>query len=197
MSRHDESRVKGFTLIELLMVMVLASILMLFGLPALYNFIQRSKLEGIARETALLIQAARYNAIKNAGSQSVVKLDLAHRQVVSCQDNDLNGKCDATDVELARLTLPEGITFGGPTDGLPTNGLTLDPAGGSANIAILNADGSINIGKDGAFRFGDAKQNYLEVRIFPVTARVEVRKWDGTSAYRAQGENGKAWTWNT
>ena len=196
MSRHEGSLAKGFTILELLIVLVLAMILMLFGLPALYNFIQRGKLEGIARETALLIQAARYNAIKNGGTQSIVKLDLANRQVVSCQDNDLNGKCDATDPELGRYTLPERITFGGPALGLPTTGLTVDPAGGSANIAILKADGSIQ--DAGGFLLGDVRLNYLEVQISPQgTARVEVLKWDGTSAYRSQGDNGMAWTWNT
>jgi prepilin-type N-terminal cleavage/methylation domain-containing protein len=196
MSKRRGSLARGFTVLELLIVLVLASILMLFGLPALFNFIQRSKLEGFARETALLIQAARFNAIKNSGSQSVVKLDLVNGQVISCQDNDLNGKCDATDIELGRYTLPNKISFGGPPDGLPFTGLTLDPAGGSANIAILKADGSIQA--SGAFRFGDVRQNYLEVQISPQgTARVEVLKWDGTSAYRSQGENGKAWIWNT
>jgi len=196
MQNRKGSLAKGFTLLELLVVLALASILMLFGLPALYNFIQRSKLEGIARETALLVQAARFNAIKNSGSQSVVKLDLASRAIVSCQDNDLNGKCDATDPELGRYTLPSAISFGGPPNGLPTTGLSPDPAGGSANIAILKADGSIQTA--GGFLLGDIRQNYLEVQISPQgTARVEVLKWDGTSAYRAPGENGKPWTWNT
>jgi len=194
---HKRSLAKGFTLIELLVVMGLMIILLLLGMPALFNFIERSKLEGIARETALMVQAARYNAIKLGKTQSIIRLDLANRQIVSCQDNDLNGKCDGTDVVLGSYTLPAGISFAGPPgDVLPTTGLTPDPGGGSANIAILKADGSIQ--DAGGLRFADRKQNYLEIQIAPQgTARVEVLKWDGTSAYRVPGENGKAWTWNT
>jgi len=196
MPSHQRSPAKGFTLLELLVVMGLMIVLMLLGLPALYNFIQRSKLEGVAHETALMVQAARYNAIKLSKTQSIVALDLATRQVVSCQDNDLNGKCDGTDVVLGRYTLPADISFAGPPgDVLPTTGLSPDPGGGSANIAILKADGSIQ--DAGGIRFADRKQNYLELLVSPQgTARVEVLKWDGTS-FRSQGYNGKAWTWNT
>lgn len=199
MSWHKASPASGFTLIELLMVLVIMAILAGFGLPALFNYIDRSQLEGIARESALLIQAARYNAIKKGSPQSVVHLDTAARQIVSFEDDNNNGIFDATDVELGRYTLPEGVSFTAPAaDPGITTGLTVDPAGGagSPRIAILKSDGSIQ--DAGGFRFGDAKQNYLEVQISPKgTARVEILKWDGTAAFRLPGENGKAWTWNT
>ena len=50
---------------------------------------------------------------------------------------------------------------------------------------------------DGAFRIADQRGNFLEARIAAATtARVELRKWDG-SEWREQGEEeeGGAWTW--
>ena len=61
------------------------------------------------------------------------------------------------------------------------------------NVAVFDSDGSVRV--VGAFRTGDLEGHDLEVRIEPqATARVEIRKWDGTE-YLAQGEKGKTWQW--
>jgi prepilin-type N-terminal cleavage/methylation domain-containing protein len=201
MPRHKGSPASGFTLIEMLAVLALASILMAIGVPLLNNFIQRSHLEGFARESSLLIQAARFNAIKKSSTQSVVRLDVANHQLVSFEDKDNDGIYDTTkgDVELARRTLPAGVLFWGPPDSVPngtniTNGLSPDPGGGTPHVAILRPDGSIQ--DAGAFCLGDRHGNYLEVLIKPEgTARVQILKWDG-AAWREQGYNNQAWTWN-
>ncbi len=198
MPRHKLSPENGFTILELLATLAIAGVLMAIGLPALFNFIGRSKLEGFARQSALLIEAAHFNCIKKASTQSVVYIDLNKRQMVSFEDDDNDGKFDNNDVELARYTLPSDVYFWGPPDAAPngTNvimGLTPDPSGTPQNVAILLSDGSI---KDaGAFRLGDKNGNYLEVFISPQgTARLQVLKWDG-AAWRAPGDNNQAWTW--
>jgi prepilin-type N-terminal cleavage/methylation domain-containing protein len=199
MPMHKGSPANGFTFIELLIVLLVAAVLLTLGAPLLNQFIQRGHLEGFARETSLLVQGARFSAIKKANVQSVVHLDVAKGQIASFADVDNDGVYDTTkgDFELARDTLPVGITFSAPAaDPGVTTGLTADPAGsaGSPHIAVLLADGSIQTA--GGFRLGDRSGNYLEVLIAPQgTARVQILKWDGT-AWREQGYNGKPWVWN-
>lgn len=194
LKRYPQS---GFTILELLTVLALAGILMAFSVPLLNNFIQRSHLEGFARESSLLIQSARFNAIKKANTQTIVHLDIAHNQVVSFLDANNDGVYNTAngDVELARYTLPVGVTFSAPSgDAGITQGLTTDPSSVSSNMAVLLEDGSIKT--PGSFRFGDRNGNYLEVLISPQgTARVQLLKWDGT-AWRAQGDNNQPWKWN-
>ena len=200
MPKHNGSSASGFTLIELLVVLLVMMVLLALGAPLLNHFIERSHTEGFARDASLLIQKARFDAIKKANAQSVVYLDVTHNQIASFSDADNDGIYDPTkgDVELARYTAPVGVSFGFPAaDPNPgsTTGLSPDPAGPSnPGIAILHSDGSIE--KAGAFRVSDRAGNYLEILVSPEgTARVQLKKWDGTT-WLAQGENGKSWTWN-
>lgn len=201
MPKHNGSSASGFTLIELLVVLLVMMVLLALGAPLLNHFIERSHTEGFARDASLLIQKARFDAIKKANAQSVVYLDVTHNQIASFSDADNDGVYDPTkgDVELARYTAPVGVSFtypaADPNPG-PTNGLTQDPAGSAStpHIAILHSDGSIQ--DPGSFRVGDRNGNYLEISVAPAgTARVQLKKWDGT-AWREQGENGQSWTWN-
>jgi prepilin-type N-terminal cleavage/methylation domain-containing protein len=199
MPKHNGSSASGFTLIELLAVLLVMAVLLALGAPLLRNFIQRSQTEGFAREASLLIQKARFDAIKKANAQSVVYLDVTHNQIASFSDADNDGVYDPTkgDVELARYTAPVGVSFAGPAaDPGPTKDLTQDPAGSASTprIAILHSDGSVQ--DTGSFRVGDRAGNYLEIAIDILgTARVKLLKWDGT-AWREQGQNGQSWTWN-
>lgn len=199
MPKHNGSSASGFTLIELLAVMLVMAVLLALGAPLLKNFIQRSQTEGFAREASLLIEKARFDAIKKANAQSVVYLDVAKKQIACYSDADNDKVYDPTkgDVELARYSAPVGVSFAGPAaDPNPTDLLTPDPSGGASapSIAVLHSDGSVE--KAGAFRVSDRAGNYLEILVSPEgTARVQLLKWDGT-AWRAQGENGKSWTWN-
>jgi len=199
MPKHKGSSASGFTLIELLVVLFMMAVLLALGAPLLRNFIQRSNLEGFARDASLLIQKARFDAIKKANAQSVVYLDVTKNQIATFSDADNDGIYDPTkgDVELARDAAPPGVSFTAPAaDSGPTTGLTQDPAGtaSSPHIAILHSDGSIQ--DPGGFRVADRNGNYFEILVAPQgTARVQLLKWDGT-AWREQGYNGKPWVWN-
>ncbi len=196
---HKGSKASGFTLIEVLIVLLVAAILLTLGVPLLNNMIQRAQLEGFARQMAILVQQARFNAIKKSNTQSVVRIDVAKKQVLSFADVDNDGVYDTTkgDYQLGLESLPNGVEFAAPAaDPKIAPGLSLDPSGtaSSPGIAILLPDGSI---KDpGSFRVADRHGNYLEVQVAPQgTARVQVLKWDG-AAWREQGYNGQPWVWN-
>jgi type II secretory pathway pseudopilin PulG len=180
--------------------------------PALQSTLHRSKLEGFARNATMLIQEARFEAIRNSAT-CVVQLDVANRQLFAFADidgatagsepdgvfNPVTGEeFRTTDFALRPLRLPSGVSFTSPThtglnsvDGFVNAG-NPDPPD---KQAMLELDGSILA--EGAFRFADQRGNYLEARVAPAaTARVELRKWnEADSAWYASGEEGKPWEW--
>ena len=193
----------GFTLIEMLVVLAILMILLLFAVPALQTAMRQSKLRGMANETATLMRLARLEAIKNSCT-SIVKIvedDTPH--VEGFPDCDGDGVLDADKKSLGTFALPYGVRFFAPPNlkGKDSiDGLSVDPAGGAANVAIFRGDGSIQA--IGGFRFGDDVGNFLEVWVSPTaTARIEVHKCllctDASvrADWYANGDNGKAWVW--
>jgi prepilin-type N-terminal cleavage/methylation domain-containing protein len=199
----------GFTMIELLISLVIMAVLMLIAVGPLQTFIRRGKIEGITRETATLMQRARFEAIKHSVPARVVADETKH-QVFAYADLNNNAQFDAgVDRELARFTLPRGVAFrahGGVDDDdeATWNMLGTDPA----KYAEFKLDGSVTLaGAEDqlpALRFADQRDNFMEVNVATAaTARIEVRKWDdGAPAdkwgnkYVVQGQNGRAWEWN-
>lgn len=204
---HPDRRSAGFTLIELLVVLAIMGVLLTLGIPALDNFIQRSKLEGTARQTVTLMQVARFDSIKHSRPARVV-VDYATDEVYAFTDMDLAGGPvfdPNVDRELGRFGLPNGIFFQAAEDAAPEEANALDafdedndcggacPAGGWGEF---RSDGSA--AELGAIRLGDKRDNYLEVRVVTApTGRIELRKWDPiTRAYYANDDEGKVWKWN-
>lgn len=102
-SERWRDRARGFSLVELLVVMGLILILSVLTFPMIHNMFQRSKLEGIARETSILMRTARLAAVKSGGLENfdptdparrswralaVVRLDLATQEIVAFVDLD-------------------------------------------------------------------------------------------------------------
>lgn len=215
----------GFSMAEMLVVVALVLILSVLGFPMIQNLFQRSKLEGFARETAILMRSARLAAVKTGGlenfdplnatprtwsARTVVGIDSTAREVFAFVDLDaaggVIGQSDllfnpragaphkATDYEIGRFKLPNGIHFQGPGGTGGVSGLTPNPGGSSLpNLAVFMPNGSIDV--PGAFRLADERGNFLEVQAAPqATARIELRKWNGT-VWQAQGEGGETWDW--
>lgn len=214
LSPRKRPRASGFTMIEVLVVLVILSILLLFAFPAIQGMVRRGKIEGAARQTAVLLRSARLAALRTGGQQvsnplggaswsarAVVRLDPVRREVLAFVDvNDATGDRESdlifnpvagekrgdTDYILGRFALPNRVEIGA------IKGLTSQPDG--VPVAVFLSDGSVD--RIGAFRFQDSRGNQLEVRIEPrATARVETRKWDaGANAWLANGERGRTWT---
>lgn len=206
MNRERPGRAaRGFTMIETLVVLTLLAILMSFAIPSLLNMVRQGKLRGAADETATLMRLARLEAIKRS-CPTIVRIletdgDNPERveAVVDCNNDGLQ---DADKKSLGTMPLPPRVHHLAPPNLAGKDSVDVfsdDPAGGDANVAIFQGNGSID--EVGAFRFGDETGNFLEVRVAPqATARIEVRKClvcasDDESDWFANGEAGRAWTW--
>lgn len=208
-ARVRRRRSGGFTLIELLVVLLVLGIAMGLGIPALHNFIIRSKTEGYTRDVGVLLQQARLEAIR-MNRPAAVYLDPASGEIRAFLDADKNLEYApdgaevfrATDYELGRLPLPSGVEFrdeaGTPGAGSVDGITTVAVDGSDLPAAIFRPDGSVldqmpddaAIQTAFAFRIADLRGNHLEVRISPLlTGKVEVRKYrDADNVWAAAGD---------
>jgi prepilin-type N-terminal cleavage/methylation domain-containing protein len=171
---------RGFTLVELLVVIVLAMILMAIAAPTLQTQLRQGKLRGAASQASTLLRLARLEAIKHS-AQGIVYIVPATAtepgRMEAFADRDSDGVQDPEEPIVGRFVLPKGVDFVAPPDlegAASVYRFTVDDDGGP-NEAVFRGDGSIL--RDGAFRFGDERGNFVEVRVDPpATARVELRK---------------------
>ncbi len=206
----------GFTLIEVIVVVLVLGIAAGLGFPTLLRVVHQVRVTSHLREASALVQQARLEAIRR-GAPVVVEIDADTREMFAYADlngenpgEPSNGEFDpqgaapprTTDYEFRRLRVRGDLAFeepGGQTG--------LDSLDGFVNPnmpdqrAIFQSDGSLEAA--GAFRFADARGNFLEIRIAPAaTGKVQIRKydpdlganWDGTHWY-AHGEVSKGWKW--
>lgn len=194
----------GFTLIELLVVLVILGIAMALGIPAIQNFIIRSRTEGFAREAAVLMQRTRLESIR-MNRDAAIFLDTAQNQLVGFVDADRSrtfnpggGPFRTVDYELARLTPPSNVSFEDQNGNVGLDSLDgFTPVDGELWL-LFQPDGSVE--DVGALRISDTRENTVEVRVDPAaTARVELRKWQDGRWLGAgdPAEPGfEPWEWN-
>ncbi|MCL4840024.1 MAG: GspH/FimT family pseudopilin [Thermoanaerobaculia bacterium] len=193
----------GFTLFELLVVIAVIGILLGIAVPALVKQIGRSQLLAAARETGVLMQKARMEAIRR-GVPVVVAPDATGRTLVGWVNSERNAAGQFVDLDfdetagelrVGEVRLAARIVMRGPGDaavnGEESNLFDRTPPGPAddapsppfvadlpVEAAVFMPNGSVLV--DGAFRFTeDDARNFLEVRVAPRgTARVVVRKFN-------------------
>jgi type II secretory pathway pseudopilin PulG len=207
-------------LVEALIVVAILGVIAAIGLPALLQAIHRAKIEGIAKETATLMRKARLEAIKQ-GVQTVVEIDTATGEITAFADvdgttagSDPDGFYNEVAGQPLRETdyyigtpylLPNKVNFAFPpadTDE-PRVATFVNMPDFKDDIAIFQPNGSIL--NTGAIRFGDNRNNYLEIRVEPAaTARIQIRKWNtaavnlsafDNSHWFAPGDEDLPWKW--
>ena len=207
----------------MMVVAVIILILGTFGFPALQQMLNRSKLQGSAREISVHLGSSRIAAMR-LGRNVVVKPSFEEKSLISFVDDNENFAQDLGEDELSKLVIPgigggKAIRLMGPdgvegTDedpGAALEGLTTidsaDPLVPDIRVAVFEPDGSIR--QSGGIRISDGKSpaNVFEVRIEPeATARIEVLKYvfgdnrgythdvdPGTGSWFGQG--GNMWEW--
>ena len=197
----------GFTLIEMLVVLCILIILMLFAVPALRTYVRQGKLWDVAFRTKSLMQRARLEVIRWS-CPTIVRIVEADEtkpaRVEGFVDCDTDGVADPDKSDLGSFSLPSGVYLLAPPDREgkdSVGGLSPDPAGGDANVALFQSQyGTVD--KIGGFRFGDDRGNFLEVWVEQAaTARPEIHKCrlctdaDLRSDWYAQGAGGEQWIW--
>lgn len=202
--RDPKRRVAGFSMLEVLVVLAIMAVIMLIAAPRLWTMMRQAKLRGVARETQGLMRLARLDAIKYS-AQGVVQIvegdpdEGVPLTVQAFSDRDGDLVWDDGEPMLGRYELPTSVSFKNP-DGDEfedsVDGFTADPEDGP-NMAVFLRDGSVPDQGQGAFRFADNYDNFLEVRVATTAGRIEVRKWsDDSSDWFAEGEGTeRAWIW--
>lgn len=146
---------------------------------------------GTAQQTAMVMRIARSQSVK-LSAVTVVKQQPASQPPSVIWFIDLDGDWiqDANEKTEGSVLLERGIQF------QPSVGLSPDPAGASLPPLAVFEQGTVPADEHGAYRFIDSKSNEMEVRLMSAAPfKVEIRKKEGAD-WIANGEGGKAWTWN-
>lgn len=192
-SRH---RSRGITMLELLVVLAVMGLLAVIGLPAFLNTVRKGKMQSTIRETTTMLRAARLQAIKQSTPIGIER-QTTNRRIIAYEETapaPYDGFTAGSDTIIDRADLPNRITFSAPAGesvvaGFDSNDWFVYEPNGSATDA-------------GAYRLGDPRDNFFEVRVEPAaTGRVDVRKWetdpsDNSDKWMSQGQGGHSWQWN-
>src|SRR5262245_18823657 len=111
--KRDNLR-RGFTLVEIIVVLAIFLMVAFITVPHFLRVIYRARIEGTAREAAILLRAARYEAIKRV-CYGVVKIDPARRKFIAFADVNRDGLLDTAttppDRVIGAIDLPNKIDF--------------------------------------------------------------------------------------
>ncbi len=204
MAQRRRIRIAGFSLIELMITIAIMMIVAMMGFPALLNVIHRSKIETSVQQVTTVMQVAKLEAIKT-GRQTVVLIDTTDQTVEAYVNVDESidrvyspvpaAVYRTVDYQLRFITMPNGIEFKGPGGVVDAVDGCAHPESGNPDMLIFSPNGSIE--DECAYRIGDARGNYLEVRVAPeATANIKRKKWDPvTTKWIGRREGDQPWNW--
>lgn len=112
---------RGFTMVELLVVLIIGSVLLVIGMPALLNVAQKYRVHSSADAVMMLGRQARYQAIERSTQVSVVPdidrkmfyvIAVSPPPTLPAATNFPNGYTDfPVNERVTTWTVPTGVTF--------------------------------------------------------------------------------------
>lgn len=134
---------KGFTLFEMLGVLAVMGIVMIFSIPNMNQWIERNRVEAVARQIYFDLQLARSKAVRNHNNVIVSFQNTGTHQYSIHVDTNEDGAQDSGE-EVTIVTLKDKIVFGinpGVSD-IDGNALTSSISMGGDKKITFNARGS-------------------------------------------------------
>jgi prepilin-type N-terminal cleavage/methylation domain-containing protein len=108
-SRAAPRRDAGFTFVELMVVLLVTTVLMLFTIPPLLEYLFRAELEQTGTQVQMLLRKARQKSISRQAPSFAVRQG---RNVLAFVDLDGDSSySDGTDEELGRVALPAKVEW--------------------------------------------------------------------------------------
>lgn len=177
-SRFTNEKRRGFTLLELLIIMAIIGIVLAAGGPELYRLLNKAKVEGALKCSAVVLRKARMVAVtRNVETNVQMVAAGGLTKMLGTGGPGLDIEC----------TLPPNIEVWSFT-GFQNLDRPEQPG-----VAIFRGDGSAV--EAGAFRYDDSRGNSVRVQVSPAAiGRVQTAKLQG-GGWHARDQGKSSWLW--
>jgi prepilin-type N-terminal cleavage/methylation domain-containing protein len=158
---------RGFSLVELIVVLALLCLVVLVGMPALDDWLERYRVRTAAQNLAADMQLQRMRAVSRNREHRIV-FSQANSEYTLFESDGGGGW---NQIDPLPNSLPQGVTFSS------TLGDPIQLAfGGNPDEAIFHPDGSINdrLAQDDAIFLTNIRGEAFRVIVNQVTGRVQV-----------------------
>ena len=162
------SREDGYSLIELSVVLLLLALVVLVGMPAMQDWLERYRVRTAAQSIASDLQLQRMRAVSR-NTRFTLSFDQVNGTFTLFQGDPVNGYTDQISPEP--VVLPMGVSFTDPID---------DPIElswqGNNDVAVFHPDGSVNgrLAQDDEITLTNAIGDSFRIVVNQVTGRVQV-----------------------
>jgi len=157
----------GFSFVELLVVVALLAMVVLVGMPAMQDWLERYRVRTAAQTLAADIQLQRMRAVSR-NREFRIEFDQATRSYALFEADGGGGW---NQVQQADNVLPMGVTFTGGA------GDPIQPAfNGDNDVLVFHPDGSVNdrLAQTDLIWMTNAIGDSFQVTVNQVTGRVDV-----------------------
>ncbi|MFZ1946760.1 MAG: GspH/FimT family pseudopilin [bacterium] len=137
--RTRETRQGGFSIIELLVVVVIITILLAAGLPAMQKHTGLSKLKQATDEVSSSLKLARQRAVATTGTV-VVQFDKRNSRFYLFDDENGSGARDGNETMAGPYDIPKGVALA--EVGFANSRVAFGPLGGASEseaVVLVNA----------------------------------------------------------